>query len=874
MEVKKIDINKIIEEIKQAGYIPGVRIDYNQLQDLCEKYGRGLEEIDFAVRVLGITQASYHGMKYSAQKTQILSFREKKVTIEEQKQIKNRIIEDGYYPGQAIDYNQLHELYIKYGKKLTESEFAFVILGVNYGNYHTCKQREERVIILKDEEQLSEKDVQKIVKKIKDDGYYEGMLIDYEDLQALYKEYGKGMSEKVFATQVLGIGYGMYGSCKTQGRKARILNNEKTILTYDEIQKIIEQIKSLGYYQNQVLSYDELHNLYVQCGKGFSEKDFAYKVLGVKDGNYRTCKKRGTRVKIFKEENVLAEKERQEIIRKLRDNGYYSGQHIDAKELKQLAKKFGRGLSEKEFSCLVLGIKDSTYDSSFKGNKKTIQILKQEKLITDEEILEIVNQLKSRGYYYGKFINYKEFKEIYMLYGQKSGLGERDFAHIVLRIKTYIYKYIKNNENARTRILKEEKLPEEDIKEIINNVKEDGHSIGQLIDYEEFQKLYEKHSDGLNEKDFAVQILNISEGSYLNLKNGKNKVRILKTKGLVLNYEEKKKIIDEIKENGYIGKSINYKEFQSLYSKYRKIFNERDFALEILGINYHNYTVCRRKGTNIVVKDGLSAQKAKEIKSLYVNQVRYYSKSEIDAICEEYDMTIDDFLTYVYQENFYDSSVFKKVLNENEKLWIGKTRISKEFVNKNIDKISRIASEIATSVCGKYNLKQNKDDYKQNLIIYIIETMGDLEKNLGDSDEFFDMVGKKTRKFCEGDTLEKFRISKRFEGLYKSSSRNIKGKNDEIFEVQYADENIDVEKTVESKMMSEDSSLNESNMDKCISLLKKCIESGMNRSQSIEKTAKLMNLDSEQMLKLMQEYLLKKGKVKNVKGKIILREYR
>ena len=75
-------------------------------------------------------------------------------------------------------------------------------------------------------------------------------------------------------------------------------------------------------------------------------------------------------------------------------------------------------------------------------------------------------------------------------------------------------------------------------------------------------------------------------------------------------------------------------------------------------------------------------------------------------------------------------------------------------------------------------------------------------------------------------------------------------------------------------MMSEDSSLNESNMDKCISLLKKCIESGMNRSQSIEKTAKLMNLDSEQMLKLMQEYLLKKGKVKNVKGKIILREYR
>ena len=388
----------------------GVIIDYNQLQDLCEKYGRGLEEIDFAVRVLGITQASYHGMKYSAQKTQILSFREKKVTIEEQKQIKNRIIEDGYYPGQAIDYNQLHELYIKYGKKLTESEFAFVILGVNYGNYHTCKQREERVIILKDEEQLSEKDVQKIVKKIKDDGYYEGMLIDYEDLQALYKEYGKGMSEKVFATQVLGIGYGMYGACKANRNKVRILNSEITVLTNDEIEKIIEQIKSLGYYQNQVLNYDELHNLYVQCGKGFSEKEFAYKILGVKDGNYRTCKRRGTRVKIFKEEKGLTEKERLEIISELRAIGCYSGQCIDENELKQLVKKHGRGLSEKDFACKILGIKEGTY-YSFKGKKCRVQIFRQEKLLSEEEILDIVKLLKSNGYCSGQSIDYKELKK-------------------------------------------------------------------------------------------------------------------------------------------------------------------------------------------------------------------------------------------------------------------------------------------------------------------------------------------------------------------------------------------------------------------------------------------------------------------------------
>ena len=588
----------------------GVIIDYNQLQDLCEKYGRGLEEIDFAVRVLGITQASYHGMKYSAQKTQILSFREKKVTLEEQKQIKNRIIEDGYYPGQAIDYNQLHELYIKYGKKLTESEFAFVILGVNYGNYHTCKQREERVIILKDEEQLSEKDVQKIVKKIKDDGYYEGMLIDYEDLQALYKEYGKGMSEKVFATQVLGIGYGMYGACKANRNKVRILNSEITVLTNDEIEKIIEQIKSLGYYQNQVLNYDELHNLYVQCGKGFSEKEFAYKILGVKDGNYRTCKRRGTRVKIFKEEKGLTEKERLEIISELRAIGCYSGQCIDENELKQLVKKHGRGLSEKDFACKILGIKEGTY-YSFKGKKCRVQIFRQEKLLSEEEILDIVKLLKSNGYCSGQSIDYKELKKMYEMYGQKSGLSEKDFAYIVLGIKDYRYSYIKNNEGANVKIWRNEKLKEKDKQQIVNKIKEDGYDIGQLIDYEEFQVLVTRYGNGLNEKDFAMQILNISEQSYFDLKNERNKVRILKNKGLILTYEEKKKIIDEIKEKGYIGKSVNYKEFQVLYSKYRKIFTEKDFAFEILGINYPNYSICKRKGTNISSKGWIICTKSK-----------------------------------------------------------------------------------------------------------------------------------------------------------------------------------------------------------------------------------------------------------------------
>ena len=872
MKVEKINIDELIEKIKQAGYLPGARIDLNQLQKLCEKYGRGLEEVDFAVRVLGITQVSYNGMKYSAQKAQILQFKKNTVRTDEQEEVKKKIIEEGYYPGQSIDYNQLNELYEKYGKKFKESDFAFIILGVNYSNYYTCKQRKSRVIIFKQEEKLSEEKIQKLVNEIKDSGYYEGKLIDYEELQLLYKKYGKDMSEKVFAMQILGISYNMYISCKANRNKVRILNIERTILTNEEIEKIIEQIKSLGYYQNQILNYDELHNLYENYGRGLNEKDFAYKILGIKDGNYRTCKRRGTRVKIFKEEKGLTEKERLEIINELKNAGYYSGQSIDEKELKQLTKEYGRGLREKDFACEILGIKEGTY-YSFKGKKCRVQILKQEKLISEEEILNIVELLKSKGWCSGQYIDYEKLKEIYNIYGQKRGLSEKDFANEVLNIEGYRYNFIKNNKGAKAKILTAEKLTDKDSKQILNKIIEEGYDIGQLIDYEEFQVLFARYGNGLNEKDFAMQILNISETGYFQLKNGRYKVRILKNKVPILTYEERKKIIDEIKENGYIGTSVNYKDFRKLYKKYREIYTEKDFAFEILGINYPNYSRCKNSGANIVIKDGLLIQKSREIKSLYVNQARYYSKSEIDSICKEYDITIDDFLTYVYQENFYDTSPFKKVLDRKKQLWIGRTRISKEFVDRNIDKINQIALEISTSVCKKYHLNQNRDDYKQNLIIYVIENMGDLEKNLGDTDEFFDIVGRKTRKFCEGDTLEKFRISKRFEGLYKVS-KNRKNINDEIFEVQYADKSIDIEQTVEDKLTREDSNSNENDMERCIDLLKNCIESGMSKRKAIEETSNLMNIDSQQMLKLMQAYLIQKGKVKKIKGKVMLIEER
>ena len=72
---------------------------------------------------------------------------------------------------------------------------------------------------------------------------------------------------------------------------------------------------------------------------------------------------------------------------------------------------------------------------------------------------------------------------------------------------------------------------------------------------------------------------------------------------------------------------------------------------------------------------------------LYFTEPKYYSYKYIKSICEKYDMSLQDFLMYVVQNAFYDTTPYENVLSQKKKIWIGQAQLSPKFSEDNIQLI-------------------------------------------------------------------------------------------------------------------------------------------------------------------------------------------
>lgn len=248
MEIKKIDKSGIIKELREKGY-KGKLVTYQELQALHSKYGKGLSEKDFAIEILGLSYSNYGNCKNQGQRATVLKEKENSLSEEEKEGIIKKLKKEGY-AGKLLTYEELQLLHSKYGKDMTEQDFALEILGLGYSNYRKCKSKVTRVRILKEKEKsLTEEAKKKIIKKLKEKGY-EGKSITYEELQALHRKYGKEMLEQDFATKILGLSYSNYMACKNRGQKVKI--KDPTILSRaKEIEKLY--LKTPGYYSKETI---------------------------------------------------------------------------------------------------------------------------------------------------------------------------------------------------------------------------------------------------------------------------------------------------------------------------------------------------------------------------------------------------------------------------------------------------------------------------------------------------------------------------------------------------------------------------------------------------------------------------------------------
>ena len=88
-----------------------------------------------------------------------------------------------------------------------------------------------------------------------------------------------------------------------------------------------------------------------------------------------------------------------------------------------------------------------------------------------------------------------------------------------------------------------------------------------------------------------------------------------------------------------------------------------------------------------------------------------YSKSELIAICNEYNVELEDFLTYLYNYRicYYENSYILEMNKEG--IWIGENiELSDKFINKNYEILSNRIDKLAKKMTRLYMPKISKED--------------------------------------------------------------------------------------------------------------------------------------------------------------------
>ena len=715
---------------------------------------------------------------------------------------------------------------------------------------------------------IIERYIEEIKEMLKRAGYA-GKLITYEELQELHRKYGQGMKEKDFAMEVLEISDSNYNNVKKNGTRAKILQSKKEAKTQEEIEEIKEKLKKAG-YAGKLITYEELQELYREYGQGMEEKDFAMKVLEISDSNYRNIKNNRKRAKILQsKKEVKTQEEIEEIKEKLEKAGY-AGKLITYEELQELHREYGQGMEEKDFAMKVLGISYDNYMTVKNKGTRTKILQSKKEAKTQEEIEEIKEKLKKAGYA-GKKIAYEELQELHREYGQ--GMEEKDFAMKVLEISDSNYKSVKNK-GTRAKILqsKKEAKTQEEIEEIKEMLKRAGYA-GKLITYEELQELHRKYGQGMEEKDFAMKVLEISDSNYRNIKNKGQRTKILQSKKEEKTQEEIEKIKEKLKKAGYAGKLITYEELQELYREYGQGMEEKDFAMKVLEIGYGNYKSVKNRGTRAIIL--FRNNTITLINDMMLGESRYYTKSELEEISNKNNVSIEEIINQLLCNNVRTYlEYYMNVINKG-RIWLVKTKFSEEFIKENIKELKKMAKTELYLVKKRLNIDYNMEDedLMQEAIIYIMQKRGDIEKNFKDNEKLM-------KQFIKG-SIGKYilfkimnNIKMRIVSLNGTYKEGINGKPKEFQDVVASSMNTEEEamKNLKTNQEKRKETLDIPIEEVCIEEMKKQIEKGIDREIILDNVSKKLGITKETMLNLMKNYLVTKGIVRVGKNGIVLSE--
>ena len=717
-ENNKFSIVKYFNDIKEQLYSLGYKnklVDVSTVEYLYKKFGYGFSIETFVIEALDITAENFKKAKKGNKKLIILKTRDT-MSDEDIFNLRNYLIEMGYSMKKA-NYDDLIKLYQAFGHGLTLLTFVTRVLNISYSNYNEAKfDKNYRVIILK-----NMANSEYIKNKMINDGYENYTISSYDEFLNLYNSYGYTFSETVFATEIINIPYGCYRYLKEIGKnyKVRILPKD---LTEDQIYEIVTILDNDG-YSKKTINYNEFIDLYNLYGNGLTEKDFALKVLKITLDSFKSLKYKNEQCIILKDKKDNNNEYYNSVIQKM-VNDKLINKAITYEELKQLHIKYCDGLNEKDFALEILGISLDSYRLLRKvNNKYKIRILKKE---IEKEIQKISSSLVERGYT-NKKISYQEWQDLYLQYGYF--LSQRAFSNKVLKITYAAYQNIKRNKTFITVFPYKEK-PIEQLEIIKSKLVEHGYE-DTKITIEEVESLYKTYGKGIKKSEFINKILGINEMS-------KSKRKTVLKKVDMLDSDELEEIKQKIFSMGYYQKKVSLHTVEYLYNKYGYGLTFNTFIYRILGITRKQFDDAKSKEGLVRIIDINVKNTMEFITNMYIKDEGYYSKKKINLLCDYYNISLDDFLSYTvlntvnnYNNEYYDA--YKKILNEHNKLWIGNGKVDMNIISKNYNQIEDIIYKAINTLKETYssifNSKYECDDAFQDAFLFFLENGSELQNN-------------------------------------------------------------------------------------------------------------------------------------------------
>ena len=796
VESSNFDVKEYFAKIKKAlhnlGYGDRI-IDISVAVTLYENYGKDVSEETFANEVLGVKTTKYRKAKANNTKIKILS--NDSLNGEEIEVLKQKLFSLGYSMTK-VNYDEFRVLYNTFGYGLLERTFAIKVLNLGYGNFRNIKENNgSNAIILK-----NSGNIENTISKMIEEGYENYVIRGYDDFLALYSKFGYSFSMTFFSENILKISYDDYRRLRKTKVELRVLSSDKSDNAIENLKRVLEN----NGYTGMVINYEDFLKLYQEYGTLFSEKDFALKVLNLSLDSYKSLKLKNTRAKILNDRN--SNYNYQSIKDELVKQGFCN-KAIDYEEFKQLYLDYGNGIDAKEFALYVLDLSLDGYRALRRiNNTDKFKILKNE---IPKEIERIKRIIISKGYS-NKKIYYEELHALYLEYA--TFINERQFAMQVLEIGSSHYQNIKyslkNNKRIGVVVLPFKELTIDDIRKIKEELIEKGYE-GARLTSEEIDKLYLNYSSIMSRSRFLEDILGIFKVPY----NPNYKITVLR-KTDNLDDDEIEKLKKEIFNSGYYYKKIRPEVVDELYRMYGSELTYNTFVTKVLGITRKQIGDAKIHNSLVRVIDINVKNTMEMISRKHLTEIRYYSKDEIISICNNYNVSLDDFLLYSFLRNVehnHDTYIelYKNVLINHDQLWIGNNRVSNEIISKYYTEIENKIMDVIKSVRKMYpiaygNNQTAKDDF-QELLLFFIENGSEIEKNfmVYDDDNWIRCFYNKLKRRLLINVYNRIRVSTSIIDYYGNSYKDGRDK-------EFADEKTDTEETAIESLESNDNSKKDS----------------------------------------------------------------